>query len=378
MVKREYWIQQIENSWLERPIIWLAGVRRSGKTSLCKSLENVEYYNCELPRVKELLKDPEQFYLKSVGDRIVLDEIHILDDPSLILKIGADEFPHKRIIATGSSTLGAQKKFSDTLTGRKFKIHLTPMLPQESKLFGSTDLLHRLLYGGLPPFFMSSYLPEKEYLEWYDSYFARDVKTIYKISNHETYIKFVELLLAQSGGIFDATRFAEECEVSRPTIVKYLHIVQQTLVAKIVRPFSSRSSSEIISAPKVYGFDTGFICYAKGWESLRKEYYGDLWEHFVLNAIMGKFQTIKIKYWRDKRGHEIDFVLQKHRNKLPITVECKWSYRHFDPRNLKAFRRRYPDGRNFLIAADIIDSFDRVFDGITVSFISIEEFLETL
>jgi hypothetical protein len=31
-------------------------------------------------------------------------------------------------------------------------------------------------------------------------------------------------------------------------------------VALALRPFSSLRSNEIIAAPKVYGFDTGFVC----------------------------------------------------------------------------------------------------------------------
>ncbi|OFZ20033.1 MAG: hypothetical protein A2Z20_08070 [Bdellovibrionales bacterium RBG_16_40_8] len=60
--------------------------------------------------------------------RIILDEIQRLQNPSELLKIAADHYKNVSIIATGSSTLGASKKFKDTLTGRKVNIHLTPVL----------------------------------------------------------------------------------------------------------------------------------------------------------------------------------------------------------------------------------------------------------
>lgn len=68
----------------------------------------IEYYNCELPRVQELMQDPEQFYLKKTGERIVLDEIHVLQNPSIVLKVAADHFPDTKVIATGSSILHSQ------------------------------------------------------------------------------------------------------------------------------------------------------------------------------------------------------------------------------------------------------------------------------
>lgn len=43
MVIRRQWVQLIEAAWRERPIAWLSGVRRVGKTCLGQSLPNVEH-----------------------------------------------------------------------------------------------------------------------------------------------------------------------------------------------------------------------------------------------------------------------------------------------------------------------------------------------
>lgn len=119
IVKRKYWIARIEEAWRERSIVWLSGVRRAGKTILSQSLAHIGYFDCELPRVREMMSDPEKFLEAQRGKRIVLDEIHRLGNPSELLKIAADHFPTVRIIATGSSSLNASAKFRDTLAGRK-------------------------------------------------------------------------------------------------------------------------------------------------------------------------------------------------------------------------------------------------------------------
>ena len=98
---------------------WLSGVRRVGKTCLCQDLPNVEYFDCELPRIRRTMVDPQSFLDGVRGKRIVLDEIHRLQNPSELLKIAADHYPRTRIVATGSSTLGASRKFRDTLAGRR-------------------------------------------------------------------------------------------------------------------------------------------------------------------------------------------------------------------------------------------------------------------
>jgi len=377
MFPRTHWQEQIESAWNERSIVWLSGVRRVGKTVLCRSLPDVDYYDCELPRVRRLLEDPEAFLREHRKERIVLDEIHRLGHASEFLKIAADHYPDVHILATGSSTLEASARFQDTLTGRKKNIWLTPMNSSDLSAFGQENLQYRLLRGGLPSFFLAKTLPEAEFQEWIDSYWAKDIQELFRLERRAAFQKLLELLLAQSGGIFEATRFAGPCEVTRQTITNYLGVLDATLVMHVVRPFSTRRSTEITSAPKVYAFDTGFACFARGWRNLRREDLGLLWEHFVLNEVQSILQTRMIQYWRDKRGHEIDFVV-KPRGLDPIAIECKWSADELDPRNLLAFRRQYPQGENWVVAPDVDRAFTRRHNGIEIRYGSLGSLVQGL
>src|SRR5271157_4605874 len=147
MITRRQWVHLIEEAWEERPIVWLSGVRRVGKTCLSQSLANITYFDCELPRVRQMMVDPQGFWEGLRGQRVVLDEIHRLPNPSELLKIAADHFPRFRVLATGSSTLGASARFRDTLAGRKREVRLTPMTLADLEDFGKRDLRHRLLRG---------------------------------------------------------------------------------------------------------------------------------------------------------------------------------------------------------------------------------------
>jgi predicted AAA+ superfamily ATPase len=183
--------------------------------------------------------------------------------------------------------------------------------------------------------------------------------------------------MAQSGGMFEATRFAAPCEVSRTTISNYLAVLEATFVINIVRPFSTHRPTEIVSAPKVYGFDTGFVCYYRGWYSLRSEDFGLLWEHYVLNEIHANFQTRRINYWRDKRGHEVDFIIAR-RNRPPVAIECKWSASDFDPAGIKAFRKQYLQGENFVVANDVDRQYTRSYADIKVTFVNLAGLIRKL
>ncbi len=323
------------------------------------------------------MADPEAFLGGLKGHRVVLDEIHRLANPSELLKIGADHYPHTPILATGSSTLGASSKFRDTLTGRKRDLWLTPMNSYDLRDFGKEDLVHRFLRGGLPPFFIAKEFPERDFQEWIDAYWAKDIQELFRLERRDSFQRFVELLLAQSGGIFEATRFARPCEVSRPTITNYLRVLEATFVVHVVRPFSSYRPTEIVAAPRVFGFDTGFVCYHRGWSSLREEDKGQLWEHFVLNEIQGVLQKRTVQYWRDKRGHEVDFVYEGRREE-PLAIECKWSADEFDSRGLLAFRRQYPPGKNYVVAADVTRSFRRKYNEVSIQFVNLSSLLDRL
>jgi uncharacterized protein len=192
IINRPYWKNLIEEAWKEKNVIWLMGVRRVGKTSLCLSIDEIKYFDCEQPRTRHLMTDdPEGFLENQRGNRIALDEIHRLDNPSEILKIAADHYPDVKIIATGLSTLEAGAKFRDTLTGRKIQIWLTPMLLEERRLFGNQDLLHRFLFGGFPSFFTQTELPENTFTEWIDAYWAKDIQEFFKVGKKLLFKSFL-------------------------------------------------------------------------------------------------------------------------------------------------------------------------------------------
>lgn len=378
MIKRDFWLKKIEAAWKKRSIIWFPGVRRAGKTTICKTISNIEYFDCELPRIRRMMDDPEAFLDDYQGKRLALDEIHRLDNPSELLKIAADHYQDIQIIATGSSTLAASQKFKDTLTGRKVKIWLTPMLFDEHALFGNQNLEHRMLFGGLPPFFAESEIPEVEFKEWLDDYWSKDVQELFNIQSKHSFQLFTELMLANSGNIFEATSYAAPCEVSRGTINKYLHVLEKTFVAHIIRPFSTHASREITSAPKVYGFDTGFVCHHRGWINLRPEDLGYLWEHIVLNEIHGRLPKAKVRYWRDKDKHEVDFIYLKNRNAAPIAIECKWSANHINAKAFHRFRKIYADGENYVVAADVDRAFTNNSDGLKIRVVGLHELIQLL
>ena len=352
MVNRIFWQEAIESAWKQRPVVWLTGVRRVGKTTLARSLPDVAYFDCELPRIRRIMEeDPEGFLDEQSSGRLVFDEIHRIANPSELLKITADHYPHLRVLATGSSTLGASARFRDTLAGRKRHLHLPPVLYSELDDFNGGDLKKRLLHGGLPENLLAGAFPEKDFVEWLDAYWARDIQELFRLEKRTAFLRLLEILLAQSGSLCELNSIAPACGATRQTLSNYLGVLEATGAVHVVRPFASNRQREIIAMPKVYGFDTGFVCHARGWRSLRQEDLGGLWEHLVIDELRAHFQAGEIHYWRDKQKHELDFVVAR-RGCRPVAIECKWKLKTAETANFQSFKTLYPDAKLVIIASD--------------------------
>jgi predicted AAA+ superfamily ATPase len=365
MIKRPFWLKRIEAAWKKRPIVWLAGVRRVGKTTLARMLPETLYLNCDLPSVADRLADPEYVFRSALESTIVLDEIHRLADPSRILKIAADAFPKIRILATGSSTLAATKKFRDALTGRKTILRLPPVLWTECREeFGILDLDRRLLHGGLPEFLLSPVKDESLYSEWMDSFYARDIQELFAVRQRTGFLGLLKLMMRQSGGLADYSVLSRECDLSRSTVKAYLEAMSAACAVIAVAPYHGGGRRELVRRPKIYGFDTGFVSFVRGWKDIREDDRGLLWEHLILDILREAAGPDGVHYWRDKSGAEVDFVVP--RGEAIDAVECKINPGRFSPRSLSAFRSLYPKGRNFVVGPGIVDSHVRKAGGLDI------------
>jgi uncharacterized protein len=82
--------------------------------------------------------------------------------------------------------------------------------------------------------------------------------------------------------MLDVSRLARDAQISRPTVMNWLEVYQATQTIHLLKPFAGGGRSEIVAQPRVYGFDTGFVAHARGWDTLRADDCGMLWEHLVL------------------------------------------------------------------------------------------------
>ncbi len=357
MIKRKIWLERLQEMWSRRSLIWLSGVRRAGKTTLAQMLPGAHYMNCDLPSVQRTLEDPELFLSDQAPDQtLILDEVHRLNDPSRLLKIAADEHPQLQILATGSSTLAATRKFRDALTGRKQSIHLCPVLWEECENeFGIRDFDRRLLHGGLPEPLLAASKDHAFFNEWIDSFYARDILELFRVRDRQRFLSLFRLLLRQSGGQLDYSQLANLSEMSRPTVKSHVEAMQIAHAVHLLQPFHGGGRREIVRRPKCYAFDTGFVTFEKGWDSIREDDRGLLWEHLVLDTLRFGHADQDIFYWQDKTRREVDFVVRRTRGRIDA-IECKINPDKLNTIPVETFRALYPRGDNYIVVPRLKDA----------------------
>jgi predicted AAA+ superfamily ATPase len=141
MISRGLYIRIWERLSKEKSMVFLAGPRQVGKTTLARiisrTFRNRSYFNYDIPEHrKRLIEDPVFFEAMERKDPgtplIIFDEIHKYRDWKNYLKGVHDAFHDSyRFLVSGSGRLDIYRKGGDSLAGRYFLFHLWPFTVAE-------------------------------------------------------------------------------------------------------------------------------------------------------------------------------------------------------------------------------------------------------
>jgi len=344
-------------------IIVLHGARQVGKTHILLWLENylkdkketVYYIDLEDSRYKKMLdlgvsefithlKEEGHFPQEHKKTFVFIDEIQYLENPSEFLKLIADHHKNIKLIVSGSSSFEIKSKFKDSLVGRTInfeifnlsfeeylmfkKYHYTPSEKTTELKQAELKSLYKefVLFGGYPKVALISNieLKEKRLQQIIDTYIRKDIKELANIDNIESFNKLLEVLASQSGQLINAKELANTCKLSAVTIEKYLFILEQTYIIKLVRPYNKNIRGELSKMPKVFFYDSGLMQVL--WlKSLQKEIIGNVFETSIFSELVKKYGRDKVYYWRTKDKKEIDFIITAKNEIIPIEVKLNFN-----------------------------------------------------
>ena len=341
------------NKYLENnDILLFIGARQAGKTTILKQIKSslektnktIHFLNLEDPDYLDLLnKSPKNLFKIFTIDLnkktfLIIDEIQYLDNPTNFLKYFWDEYKEKiKIIASGSSAFYMDKKFKDSLVGRKKIFNVRTLSFKEFLRFKNENELSQkdfnkislsekekiiiyyheyLIYGGYPHVVLSPVNEKEEILrDIAYSYIKKDIHEA-NIKQDEIFYKLFKTLASQIGGLINASEIANTLDVSKTSIDNYLYIMQKSFHINLIKPFFKNIRKELTKMPKIYFSDSGLRnFFVSNFKSLElREDKGGLLENAVFRQLIEKHPKNEIKFWRTTSQNEIDFIVEEKKS----------------------------------------------------------------
>jgi predicted AAA+ superfamily ATPase len=399
--------------YLDKPgIILLVGARQTGKTSMMHLMmetlrekgvaeDKIHYFDLEdLAMLDVFNGGAKEFtaYLKASGvdtgvvNYIFVDEIQYMENPANFLKLIVDHQKNLKMIVSGSSTLEIRRKFSDSLAGRKAVFELYPLDFSETLLFKGegklldalmkSDMRHMdpggpvsdlpsrffiddlarhfneyLIYGGYPGAVLEAdYAAKAVYLtDIYNSYVKKDIKDIMRIDNITGFNNLLKALALQTGNLVNLNELSTTVKLARNTLERYLFLLENTFIIKMVSPYSRNPRKEISKMQKVFFIDTGLrnIILRNTTHPDDRPDSGALAENGVFSNIIKNTSALQeIHFWRTISKNEVNFVVTEGSEVTPIEVKYS-SFSHPGiPSGIREFQKKHPAKHSFVLTRD--------------------------
>jgi len=320
--------------------VLLLGPRQTGKTTMIKHAirPDISYSFAQASVRQRYEQNPallesellEQLKRYSAPPVVCIDEVQKIPQIMDVAQHIIDE-KKARFILTGSSARKLRQNHEiNLLPGRVVALSMTPLLYEEFAMQDPT-LENILLYGTLPGVVIESDDATKEIdiYSYVTTYLEQEIRAEAAVRNIGHFARFLQIAAGESGKQLNFTRLSQDIGVADTTIANYYQILEDCLITLRIDPITdSQTKRRLIKSPKYLFFDLGVrrACANEG-TGLQHRIMTELFEHYVGNELVYQsqlaFPHVKVKYWRDAAGPEIDYVLDAAHQYIPI--EVKWS-----------------------------------------------------
>lgn len=325
-------------------MIFLAGPRQVGKTTLAKSLyKNRDYLNWDIDEDRTRILNKE---FKN-SDIWIFDEIHKYAKWRNYLKgIYDKQGDSQKILVTGSAKLDILRKGGDSLQGRYYFLRLMPLTFAELKMQTQKDAIYLFELTGFPePFIKGTKTNANRWSRFYRQKIVRE-----EISSNEQFndLATIEIMYNRlpelAGGTLSIQSLAEDIQVAHKTLSKWLDALERLYAVFRISPFGPPRIKAVKKMQKIFFFDWNVV------DDLGSRFENFLAVHLLKWIYMEqdlKGRDIELRYYRDKYDREVDFVITE-RGKPIHFVEAKYSDCEIT-KGLKYLKSKYPDCRATLV-----------------------------
>lgn len=339
--------EKIKQAANEYPVVTLTGPRQSGKTTLVKMVfPHYKYVSLEDHDFRTFAKEDPRGFLNQFDKGVILDEVQRTPDLFSYIQSAADESGESgRYILTGSRNFLVSEKISQSLAGRTAIFYLLPFSKKE--LFNEPAVppdkfpliqagrdsypdLWQTIFTGFYPRIHDRKLDAHTWLRnYYQTYIERDVRSVINIGDLDTFGRFVRLCAGRVGQLINHSSLASDCGISVMTAKRWLSVLQGSFIIMPLMPYFENFSKRIIKSSKLYFLDTGLLTMLlnirEAGELPFHAQKGPIFESFVFSELYKSYLNFgllpKLYFWRDVKGHEVDFLIEKTGQLTPIETK---------------------------------------------------------
>lgn len=341
-----YLLPQVRHD-LARKMVFVAGPRQVGKTTLARSLPGsaAGYLNWDVAEHREQILRGEL----PPGRLWVFDEIHKYRRWRNYLKGLYDSRARgQRILVTGSARLDLYRFGGDSLQGRYHLLRLHPLSAAELLLKTPEQFSQLLTLGGFPEPFLSG--SETEARRWTREYRTRlvreDIASLERIQD----LGHLELMMLRLpdlvGSPLSVNALREDLQVSHKAVASWLGALERLYAIFRLAPFGAPRIRAVRKEQKHYQLDWSLVPNdAARFENLVACHLLK-WVHYEQDT---SGRDLDLRYFRDVDGREVDFVVTDRGRPIRI-VECKWADTDVD-RGLRYLHEKFPAAEAWQVSA---------------------------
>ncbi len=329
----------LQESLRSFPVTALLGPRQCGKSTLARHVvadrTGTVYLDLEKPSDLRKLEDAEFFFHTQKDKLICIDEVQMGPELFPVIRVAVDEDrrPAKFLIL-GSASQDLIRQSSETLAGRIHFLELTPFTYDElvedspEKYEDPAFLWTR---GGFPEAVLAE--SDSHSFDWRSdfirTFLERDIPQFGFTIPAITMRRFWTMLAHYHGELLNASKFGQALGVSHPTISKYLDIMAQTFMVRLLPPLMANVKKRLVKTPKVYLRDTGILHALLEIENtealLGHPIAGASWEGLCIEQILAAMPDWRASFYRTSSGEEIDLIIERGRKRLAFEFKASMS-----------------------------------------------------
>jgi len=341
------------------PVVAILGPRQSGKTTLAKkTFHKHKYISLEDLDIRlAAIEDPRKFLrdmCSGNSEGVILDEFQnapailsyiqkLVDEqeqPGYFILTGSQNFlaparhslPVRRRSLSNGESAGGNQEITQTLAGRIALLTLLPLSITEIKTDNllPNDVEELMFKGGYPRIYAHNVNPITWYRDYIETYLERDVRQISQVQDLTQFKYFVQLCAGRIGQILNYSSLASDCGIDVRTAKEWLSLLEASYIIFTLQPHHKNFNRRLVKSPKLYFYDVGLVCSLLKIESkdqlLTHYMRGNLFESLIVSELYKRFfnnnRRPSISFWRDNHGHEVDCIIEKASELIPIEIKA--------------------------------------------------------